>query len=781
MAPKPPSPAVHGHVDTISQSNTTPSTPENTKHSENGFSSSLSSSPSYSSLDQPLTAPKLPTRPSDDNQGDGILFQDIDISLYSPPEILSEIPDDLPTEIRTLLPKALEKIIRHVEKEKEAKQQAKLKAIADAEAAAELEEARRSKAKEVLPESAPPPIPSRLFLRSRVSGGSSQAGPSNSSKQRRFNFRKVFHRNPSSTSSLLTITTTHSSLPLVTKPSDSQDTSSFTRFIYNHLVPKPAPRPSSSVLPAASTTSAPITTTTATTLVPAETIECTSCFDDILPSDGIQTICHAFCIDCFERLVQTAMNSEAQWPPKCCLNPFPWRTISKYVSKPLYQQYLQKEKEYKIPAAERIYCSTPDCGEWIPPTSPPKDMPNRSIQCPKGHSMCLLCRDMPHQSPETECPKVIADREMLNKLAEEQGWRPCIRCNICVEHIDGCAHVKCRCGAEFCYVCGEEYGTCDHDVEDVLEYKEATESRRIERQARELQAAQEADEEDQWLQEVLQQIADLARREREVEAQQQQKLRRLREKRRKMAEAEQKRREEARIANIIVKYAKLAEILQAFTTLQYQSLREGHHNQKDGERTAYTALYAHEKNVREEIQRKLEESIQKKEKYFEHEYRNRVAKEKIEEDKYKRELDMFSSSNKGKECAQNKKALIEFQKKNDKREKEWCKWRDEELAKMRCKAEDERAQGVRKLDALAQEHAESLKEMSKTAFAEGRWFAMVAHETEKLLEEMEAQEKEKGNGDGAVEFDLDEVNDDELLALMTDSDGWSHWSDDDED
>ncbi|CAF2130412.1 unnamed protein product [Brassica napus] len=55
----------------------------------------------------------------------------------------------------------------------------------------------------------------------------------------------------------------------------------------------------------------------------------------------------------------------------------------------------------------------------------------------------------------------------LHRLARYKRWRRCQQCRVMVELAQGCNHMTCRCGHEFCYCCGGEYRegqqscTCD--------------------------------------------------------------------------------------------------------------------------------------------------------------------------------------------------------------------------------------------------------------------------------------------------------------------------------
>ncbi|MFN9955782.1 MAG: Rcat domain-containing protein [bacterium] len=44
-----------------------------------------------------------------------------------------------------------------------------------------------------------------------------------------------------------------------------------------------------------------------------------------------------------------------------------------------------------------------------------------------------------------------------------QNFKQCYNCKFWVEKTEGCDHMTCKCGAEFCYICGGEYGACSCD------------------------------------------------------------------------------------------------------------------------------------------------------------------------------------------------------------------------------------------------------------------------------------------------------------------------------
>ncbi|KXJ95767.1 hypothetical protein Micbo1qcDRAFT_157830, partial [Microdochium bolleyi] len=187
----------------------------------------------------------------------------------------------------------------------------------------------------------------------------------------------------------------------------------------------------------------------------------------------IKAPCHQYCEDCFERLISTACENEQQWPPKCCLNKIPDETITHIIRGALLEKWRNRGWEWGLPINERIYCSEPACSIWCRPHNIDRDQ--SIVRCDAGHRTCIYCRGADH-GRET-CPQ---DRELArtHELAEEEGWKQCYGCNAYVEHHEACQHMTCRCGAEFCYVCGARWRTCHCTMEQLATVKAEADRRR---------------------------------------------------------------------------------------------------------------------------------------------------------------------------------------------------------------------------------------------------------------------------------------------------------------
>ncbi|KAH7326516.1 hypothetical protein B0I35DRAFT_475157 [Stachybotrys elegans] len=234
---------------------------------------------------------------------------------------------------------------------------------------------------------------------------------------------------------------------------------------------------------------------------PDKTVECVSCLDDFPSRQTVRVPCHNYCYDCFGRLISAACQNEQQWPPRCCLNPIPFDTILRAAPKDVKMKFQARSQEWELPMSERVYCHQPSCGIWISPHG--INIAMRVGRCDQNHLTCTLCRGESHGA--RDCPE---DRDMVltNELAEEEGWKRCFNCRALVEHRMACHHMTCRCGTQFCYVCGQKWKTCLCTLEQLHEMKAAAIARRRRRVDLALQEAAE-------LQQILAEIEEFELRE----------------------------------------------------------------------------------------------------------------------------------------------------------------------------------------------------------------------------------------------------------------------------
>ncbi|KAK6522012.1 hypothetical protein TWF281_002583 [Arthrobotrys megalospora] len=206
--------------------------------------------------------------------------------------------------------------------------------------------------------------------------------------------------------------------------------------------------------------------------------ECVSC-TDMFPVTEIVTLdCdHRFCEGCLNMMVMTASQQESTMPPKCCnikVRPNVIKRVLKTDEDKV--KFSRKIIEYDTSVEKRLFCPKQKCGAFIP-YHPRKDQHHPLIgTCQKcGTRACRICKGKAHKHTE-DCPEDIGLNAVIG-LSKDNGWKRCYRCRAMIELNYGCNHMTCRCGAEFCYMCGNpwsfEYGCptgCTQTDDDMVQH-----------------------------------------------------------------------------------------------------------------------------------------------------------------------------------------------------------------------------------------------------------------------------------------------------------------------
>ncbi|KAI0842287.1 hypothetical protein F5Y06DRAFT_172556 [Hypoxylon sp. FL0890] len=492
-------------------------------------------------------------------------------------------------------------------------------------------------------------------------------------------------------------------------------------------------------------------------------VECVSCLDDFNPKEMVKAQCHSYCKPCFRRLIHTTCENEQQWPPKCCLNPIPTNTIILNVDEKLKKIYHDRAAEWNLPISERIYCSHSSCSIWIRPYE--INRARNVARCSEGHWTCIICRGRQHEGDN--CPQ---DRDMMrtDELAEEEGWKRCYGCHAYVEHREACQHMTCRCGAEFCYVCGARWRTCSCSMEQLAAVKRGAEERRQARRDRESQEEAE-------IQEALRLVEEFEREEALKAELLRQEQERLAEERRARLLEERIRREGERRRAVEVKFLELREIFSNIHELQRIIIQNSHGEEETNIKrqgaAALAKLKEKQKTDWEELNAVAKAKLDKQENLLKREYVARVAEERRIENQYQFELEVYWSHKKEGE-AKVEAAMKECKRKMDSNFKEWEKWRDNELENYRFMVKEELGIQEELMQEAERRLVDSTRE-KQNAFslrkaAELRWVDVVMEERDRMLTNMEVDEIENGeNVDAWFEDDgFDDISMEEDMDIL---------------
>ncbi|OBS21471.1 hypothetical protein FPOA_07809 [Fusarium poae] len=189
--------------------------------------------------------------------------------------------------------------------------------------------------------------------------------------------------------------------------------------------------------------------------------DCKGCLDEVPASRCPKLECgHRMCHSCLKKRFKQSMTDAEQMPPTCCTDE---HIDLEHVDKlfdPVFKKIWNK-KFVEASLKNRLYCPSRRCGEWIRPVDiyHDRDTGRKAARCERCNTkVCVACNGRWHFGGK--CPR---DDETAKYLAQarSEGRKRCIKCGATSQLKDGDNHAFCRCGAEFCVVCGEKPKRCE--------------------------------------------------------------------------------------------------------------------------------------------------------------------------------------------------------------------------------------------------------------------------------------------------------------------------------
>ncbi|KAK4227869.1 hypothetical protein QBC38DRAFT_182086 [Podospora fimiseda] len=189
---------------------------------------------------------------------------------------------------------------------------------------------------------------------------------------------------------------------------------------------------------------------------------CVSCKNDrMLVERTIKLQCaHRMCQDCVRKNFARSMTSPEAMPPRCCSSNalIPFKKVEDLFDPQFKEAWKRKWREYSQALSNQIYCPSEGCGAVVRPESSRHKGGRSHARCTAcSTKICCDCHGPWHR--QTECPRDEPDAHVMAQPRLE-GWQRCFRCGATEDLKDASNHVKCRCGAEFCGMCGNRWKAC---------------------------------------------------------------------------------------------------------------------------------------------------------------------------------------------------------------------------------------------------------------------------------------------------------------------------------
>ncbi|WCJ41087.1 RING/U-box protein with C6HC-type zinc finger [Euphorbia peplus] len=202
---------------------------------------------------------------------------------------------------------------------------------------------------------------------------------------------------------------------------------------------------------------------------------CVICLEDtdVRRIFSIEGCGHRYCFSCMKQHVEVKLlhGMVPKCPHEGCKTELDVESSSKFLTSKLAETMRQRKKEAAIPATEKVYCPYPQCSALMSNHDvseySKKEIVGSAItgarKCLECRSIfCINCKVPWHSNMSCHIykkmnPNPPAEDVKLKSLATRNLWRQCVKCSHMIELAEGCYHMTCRCGFEFCYNCGAEW------------------------------------------------------------------------------------------------------------------------------------------------------------------------------------------------------------------------------------------------------------------------------------------------------------------------------------
>ncbi|XP_061356006.1 E3 ubiquitin-protein ligase RSL1-like [Gastrolobium bilobum] len=198
------------------------------------------------------------------------------------------------------------------------------------------------------------------------------------------------------------------------------------------------------------------------------------CEDKPMPIMVTMKCLHKFCSHCLKAYVDSKVQS-CQVPIRCpepgCKNYISATECRSFLPFTSFESFEKALAEASLLYSDRIYCPFPNCSVLIDPhkclsarASSSSQSDNSCVECPVCQRfICVDCKVPWHSSMSCEEFQNLPEEDRdasditLHRLAQNNRWKRCQQCRRMIELTQGCYHMTCWCGHEFCYSCGAEY------------------------------------------------------------------------------------------------------------------------------------------------------------------------------------------------------------------------------------------------------------------------------------------------------------------------------------
>ncbi|CAG8511480.1 10940_t:CDS:2, partial [Scutellospora calospora] len=195
--------------------------------------------------------------------------------------------------------------------------------------------------------------------------------------------------------------------------------------------------------------------------------ECSVCCEEYTLIQQISPVCghDDLCPRCIKRHIETEMNNKEDVKVRCpkphCTYELTYNDLKRLTSKELFDRYDNLLLRAEIRGISNLrWCKAPDC-DFAQEHTTGDIMP--IITCKACGQKSCFTHDVPWHDGLT-CEEFTEQLRLKNQEENDANrayfelhTKSCPRCKKPIEKNNGCDHMTCRCGYEFCWSCLSDY------------------------------------------------------------------------------------------------------------------------------------------------------------------------------------------------------------------------------------------------------------------------------------------------------------------------------------
>lgn len=192
--------------------------------------------------------------------------------------------------------------------------------------------------------------------------------------------------------------------------------------------------------------------------------QCKICLMEMKAEDmmTLKTCKHSFHKECAKFHIiqsQEAMNLPVGCPEEGCKETLV-EEVGKLLSYDELAAFRKVERKLQCMRDPYLYkfCPTPDC-EYIFTIDYSVNVQECEMCLKKYCTQCGLLEHVDMTCAEAE--EAVQDDIELLEVIQDAKLKRCPECRFYIERYEGCHHMTCSCGHEFCFLCGEVWQTCE--------------------------------------------------------------------------------------------------------------------------------------------------------------------------------------------------------------------------------------------------------------------------------------------------------------------------------